>query len=95
MNPRVVGTIDELPLLLKHLNARRVIVVALDDRRGKLPIDLLLRCRIQGIRVEEGASVLERLTGQIPIKNLRPSWLVFSPGFRGEARLDAPAEVRG
>jgi sugar transferase (PEP-CTERM system associated) len=86
VNPRVVGTIDELPLLLKHLNARRV-VVALDDRRGKLPIDVLLRCRIQGIRVEEGASVLEGLTGQIPIKNLRPSWLVFSQGFRGESRL--------
>jgi sugar transferase (PEP-CTERM system associated) len=86
VNPRVVGTIDELALLLKHLNAKRVIV-ALDDRRGKLPVDVLLRCRIQGIRVEEGASVLERLTGQIPIRNLRPSWLVFSQGFRGESRL--------
>ena len=86
VNPRVVGTIDELPLLLKHLKARMV-VVALDDRRGKLPIGVLLRCRIQGIRVEEGASVLENLTGQIPIKNLRPSWLVFSQGFRGESRL--------
>jgi len=86
VNPRVVGTIDELPLLLKHLKARMV-VVALDDRRGKLPIGVLLGCRIQGIRVEEGASVLENLTGQIPIKNLRPSWLVFSQGFRGESRL--------
>ena len=38
------------------------------------------------MRVEEGASVLERLTGQIPTKNLRPSWLVFSQGFN-ESRL--------
>jgi sugar transferase (PEP-CTERM system associated) len=85
VNAMVIGTVEELPLVVKHLKAK-VIVVALDDRRGKLPIDILLRCRIQGLRVEEGASVLERLTGQIPTKNLRPSWLVFSQGF-SESRL--------
>jgi sugar transferase (PEP-CTERM system associated) len=85
VNPKVIGTIDELPLVVKHLKAK-VIVVALDDRRGKLPIEVLLRCRIDGVRVEEGASVLERLTGQIPTKNLRPSWLVFSQGFN-DSRL--------
>jgi sugar transferase (PEP-CTERM system associated) len=85
VGPTVIGTVDELPLVVRHLKAK-VIVVALDDRRGKLPIDLLLRCRIQGLRIEEGASVLERLTGQIPTKNLRPSWLVFSQGFN-ESRL--------
>ena len=85
VNPTVIGTVDELPLLARRLRAG-LIVVALDDRRGKLPVNDLLRCRIEGVRVEEGASVLEKLTGQIPIKNLRPSWLVFSSGF-DESRL--------
>jgi len=85
VNPTVIGTVDELLLLASRLRAG-LIVVALDDRRGKLPVNDLLRCRIEGVRVEEGAAVLERLTGQIPIKNLRPSWLVFSQGF-DESRL--------
>jgi sugar transferase (PEP-CTERM system associated) len=85
VNPTVVGTMDELYLLARRLKAG-IIVVALDDRRGKMPVDDLLRCRIEGLRVEEGASILERLTGQIPIKNLRPSWLVFSQGF-DESRM--------
>lgn len=85
VSPTVVGTIDELELLVKRLGISRV-VVALDDRRGKLPLADLVRCRMSGVHVEESASVLERLTGQIPTKNLRPSWIVFSLGFH-ESRV--------
>jgi sugar transferase (PEP-CTERM system associated) len=86
VNPTVVGTTDELLLVAQRYQVKRI-VVALDDRRGRMPVEELLRCRIDGIKVEEAASLLERLTGQIPIKNLRPSLLVFSPGFR-ETRLE-------
>jgi sugar transferase (PEP-CTERM system associated) len=55
--------------------------VALEDRRGKLPVSALLRCRMEGVRVEEATGFYERLTGKILVKNLRPSWLVFSQGF--------------
>ena len=79
VNPTVVGTIDELRPLVNRLAIRRI-VVALDDRRGTLPVQDLLRCRIEGVKVEEAASVLERLTGQIPTKKLRPSLLVFAQG---------------
>ena len=82
VEPTVVGTMDEIVLVTQRYGVARI-VVALDDRRGRMPVDDLLRCRIDGIRVEEAASVLERLTGQIPIKNLRPSLLVFSDGFSG------------
>jgi sugar transferase (PEP-CTERM system associated) len=58
-----------------------LIVVALDDRRGRMPVEELLQCRMAGIRVEEATSFFERLTGKILVSNLRPSWLVFSRGF--------------
>lgn len=63
---------------------RRVdsVVVALDDQRGKLPTEALLRLRTQGIRVEEAATFYERVSGQLAIRFLRPSWLIFSDGFR-------------
>jgi sugar transferase (PEP-CTERM system associated) len=80
VNPSVLGTIDDLPAVVQQQNVN-LIVVALEDRRGKLPIASLLRCRLAGVRVEEAAGFFERLTGKIPVKNLRPSWLVFSQGF--------------
>jgi len=60
----------------------RQIVVALDERRGKLPLPELLRCKMAGITVADGISFYEQLTGKILIEKLRPSWLVFSEGFK-------------
>ena len=80
MNPAVVGTMADL-LPLVHSLRVNVIVVALEDQRGHLPMEDLLRCRLGGIRVEDAPSFFERLTGKILVSDLRPSWLVFSPGF--------------
>ena len=79
-NPAVVGTMADLLPLVASLRVN-VIVVALEDQRGQLPIEDLLRCRVDGIRVEDAPSFFERLTGKILVSDLRPSWLVFSPGF--------------
>ena len=57
------------------------IVVGLSDRRGKLPIEELLRAKMAGIRVEDATTTYERVTGKILIDDLRPSWLIFSDGF--------------
>src|SRR5262245_35837211 len=78
--PQVVGTMDGLMPLLAELKAN-LIVVALDDSRGRLPVNDLLRCRVAGIRVEDAPTFYERLTGKLLVSDLRPSWLVFSPGF--------------
>ncbi len=79
-SPSVVGTMADLLPLVQSLRVD-VIVVALEDQRGHLPIEDLLRCRVEGIRVEDAPSFFERLTGKILVSDLRPSWLVFSPGF--------------
>jgi sugar transferase (PEP-CTERM system associated) len=57
------------------------IVVALDDRRHRLPIDELLTCRLAGITVLDDASFVERERGLINLTDLSPSWLIFSDGF--------------
>jgi sugar transferase (PEP-CTERM system associated) len=58
------------------------IVIALDERRGELPVDGLLSMRFRGVTVEEVGSVLERLTGKLQLDGLRPSDLLFCEGFR-------------
>jgi sugar transferase (PEP-CTERM system associated) len=35
-----------------------------------------------GVRVEDATTTYERVTGKILIDDLRPSWLIFSDGFR-------------
>ena len=58
------------------------IVVAMDDRRGNLPIRELLDARLKGIDVIDLLEFLERETGKIRIDLVSPGWLIFSPGFR-------------
>jgi sugar transferase (PEP-CTERM system associated) len=80
VNPTVLGTLADLPRLAETLDAS-LIVVAQEDRRKKLPVDTLLRCRMAGVRVVEAASLFEGLSGRIPLRDLRPSWFIFSSGF--------------
>jgi sugar transferase (PEP-CTERM system associated) len=58
------------------------IVIALDERRGELPVDGLLSMRFRGVTIEEVGSVLERLTGKLQLDGLHPSDLLFCEGFR-------------
>jgi sugar transferase (PEP-CTERM system associated) len=81
-NPGIVGTIDDIPALVRDRKADRV-VVSLADARGKLPMERLLDIRLQtGVTFGHLASIYEEYTGKIAVENLRPSWFVFSSGFR-------------
>ena len=63
-------------------NGIRKIVVALEERRGHSPVRALLHCKMQGLKILEGASFYEALSGKILAGSITPSWLVFSDGFR-------------
>jgi sugar transferase (PEP-CTERM system associated) len=80
LNPGVVGTIEDIPTVARALGVDRV-VVSLSDARGRLPMDKLLDMRLDGIAFDHLASVYETYTGKIAVENLRPSWLIFAPGF--------------
>jgi sugar transferase (PEP-CTERM system associated) len=82
INPGVVGTISEIPTIVRERKVDRV-VVSLADARGKLPMDGLLSMKLNdGVQFDHLASVYEEYTGKIAVENLRPSWLIFSQGFR-------------
>ena len=69
-----------LATLVRELRADEI-VVAVDDRRNRLPIDELLACRMAGVAVLDDASFVERERGLISLTDLSPSWLIFSDGF--------------
>jgi sugar transferase (PEP-CTERM system associated) len=59
------------------------IVVAVEDRRGCLPMHFLIDCRLSGTAITDYATFFERETGSIDLKALQPSWFIFSDGFPG------------
>jgi sugar transferase (PEP-CTERM system associated) len=67
--------------LIKQHRVHRVIV-AMDDRRGTLPVMEMLQLRLNGLKIEEATSWLEKISGRIEVDNLYPSWLIFAEGFR-------------
>jgi len=84
----VLGTVDDIPALVGTKNVDRV-VVSLADARGKLPMDKLLEMKLAGVTFDHLASVYEEYTGKIAVENLRPSWLIFSSGFRQSVLVTA------
>lgn len=81
VNPGVIGCFGDIANIVKGEKIERIII-ALPDRRARLPMRALLDCKLRGVTVEEGETFEERMTGKIPIDNLKPSWMVFSDGFK-------------
>lgn len=59
------------------------IVVAVRERRGGvLPLNQLLNCKLEGVRVIDLSTFFERIRGEVRIESLRASWLIYGEGFR-------------
>jgi sugar transferase (PEP-CTERM system associated) len=73
------GSHGLIPLIDEH-NVDEI-VIAVDERRGILPMDQLIQARLRGITVTELGAFFEHESGKIKMNVLNPSWLVFSAGF--------------
>ncbi len=61
------------------------VIVALDEKRGRLPVRQLVMLRLLGLEIEDAPTFFERISGKIPVETMLPSWLIFSDGFRTTA----------
>jgi sugar transferase (PEP-CTERM system associated) len=69
-------------MTLVNLHGVREIIIAMQERRGgSFPIQDLLECKLNGIKVTDAAAFFERERGQIRVNSLYPSWLIFGGGF--------------
>ena len=67
---------------LAQEGSRTRIIVAMEDRRGLLPIRELVSLRVRGVTVQDAHTAMAELTGRVWLKTIRPSWFVFTEGFR-------------
>jgi len=77
----ILPATQSLVSLAKKFNASEIIVSVQNRRGGSFPIQELLECKLNGIKVVDAASFFEREANQIRIDSLQPSWLVFGGGF--------------
>jgi sugar transferase (PEP-CTERM system associated) len=70
---------------LARENGVHRVIVAMPDRRGTLPVEELLELRLNGVKVEEATSWLEKISGRIEVEQLYASWMIFAEGFRFSA----------
>ncbi len=77
----VLGPLERLDKIIDDVKPDRLIV-ALTERRGRMPLAQLLECGGRGILVEDGLRTYEYFTGKLPIESLTPSFLIFSGAFR-------------
>jgi sugar transferase (PEP-CTERM system associated) len=65
----------------QRINVRKIIV-ALQEKRGRFPLEELLQCRTNGVEILEGTSFYEMLMGKLCVQGINPAWLIFSEGFK-------------
>ena len=81
VNSIVLGTTNQL-FEISEKNEIETIAVCVEDRRGTLPLDSLLDVKSMGLEVVDGHRLYETECGRLSIDELKPSFLIFSSGFR-------------
>lgn len=82
----ILGPTEDLEKIVKVEKIDRI-VIAVRERRGSFPTETLLKMSLAGnVNIEECTSFFERVTGQVHIDMVRPSWLIFA-GRKRETRF--------
>jgi len=81
--------LGELSALRKVAREQKIgrLVLAMEDRRGNLPIDDLMALQAVGAVVQQGGDLYESVTGKIPLNSLRSGWLLFSSSSHGSRKF--------
>lgn len=61
------------------------VIVAMENRRGAMPVQELLNLRLRGVVIEDASIITERLLGRLSLTGLNPSSLIFTHGFHVKA----------
>ncbi len=72
---------ESLYATAKKYDVSEIVVSVRNRRGGTFPIQELLECKLNGIKVTDSSTFFEREACQIRVDSLQPSWLVFGNGF--------------
>jgi len=77
----IIGDISEIDNLIHDYRPQKL-VVALNERRGNLPLREFMKSKLRGIEILEATTYFEQEKGCLLVENMQPSAFVYTQGFR-------------
>ena len=77
----IVGKIEEIDHIIHDYRPQKLII-ALSERRGKLPLREFMHSKLRGVEIIEAATYFEQEKGCLLVENMQPSSFVYTQGFR-------------
>ena len=65
-----------------------LVVVALSERRGVLPLQEMMQCQLNGIEIFDAPTFYEILQGKLMLEHISPGWMILSAGLRSTALVN-------
>jgi len=78
---QIVGDRENICETAKKQRVQKI-VISLSEKRGVLPLSEIMNCKLSGIDILDAPSFYEEVMGKLFIEDTRPSWFIFSDGFR-------------
>jgi sugar transferase (PEP-CTERM system associated) len=78
---QIVGDRESICETARKERAHKI-VISLSEKRGVLPLREIMNCKLSGIDILDAPSFYEEVMGKLFIEDTRPSWFIFSDGFR-------------
>src|SRR5215813_34527 len=73
---------ESLLSIVRKYSIDQIVIAVRDRRGGGFPVQPLLECRLNGVKVTELPTFFEREYRQVLLESLNPSWMVLGEGFR-------------
>jgi len=72
---------NSLLSLATAYNVDEIVVAVQNQNSSNFPVQDLLECKLDGVKVIDASTFFEREMSQIRVHSLNPNWLVFGGGF--------------
>ena len=77
----IVGDIKHIDELVQDYRPQKLII-ALNERRGNLPLNMLMQSKLRGVEILDATTYYEEEKGCLLVENMQPSVFIYTHRFR-------------
>lgn len=77
----IIGSIEQISELVHDYRPQKLII-ALNERRGNLPLSTLMQSKLRGVEILDATTYFEQVKGCLLVENMQPSVFIYTHRFR-------------
>ena len=77
----IIGDIGQISDLVHDYKPQKLII-ALNERRGNLPLSELMQSKLRGVEILDATTYYEQIKGCLLVENMQPSVFIYTQRFR-------------